>query len=655
MAEADQGPKNPPNPDELNATPAGAVTQNMSEEPSSKGPGPGRRSIALWGTGMLLALCLTWVVAAIVVPAWQTVPVVERHSTIPYVNHFLGVHELGGAKAAAKKLTLYLRLPQGIAPHRPTALLMLGNCGKWAAPTAREYLGHPDPELRVAALSALVSIEDPGARDYCRDALHDEDFRVRFLATYKLRKWKDLQSLPRFIQLLKDPRVEVRGQAAEALGELRDHRAYGPLMAAMQDDKFGSRSVAAHALICLGQHPDPKPFLKYVDDPDPYMRQLVAAALGQTKLPAVTDTIIKMLDDPNKDVQISAIWALMQFRSGKTVAALEKTVQRDNPEIIEAAARALAEINKRRSVPALIAALRKCEYDSSSAYDQSPTREVLVTLWKVRDPKDITVYIEILKKAPLPDDYIDHAIKKLGVIGTPAVEPLMRLLENQEHEWQAAYALAEVGAPAVRSLIKIVRTREGRIRDRAFLSLTHIGKPAAPALVALLGHKDEKVFWATASALDDMGEPALDSLHAALRDPRPRVRAKAASVLGCIGSAKSAGALIKALADKDAKVRAEVANSLGYTRNPHAVGPLVKALSDPVAKVRAQAAFGLGTLNDSRKADNLARFKVVEKLKAALSDDDLDVRKWANWSLEIIQAPEAASPQRKRTDIFRTQ
>ncbi|MCH8295154.1 caspase family protein, partial [Candidatus Poribacteria bacterium] len=105
---------------------------------------------------------------------------------------------------------------------------------------------------------------------------------------------------------------------------------------------------------------------------------------------------------------------------------------------------------------------------------------------------------------------------------------------------------------------------------KAIDALAEIGQPALPTLIKTMGNEDSDVRRRAASALRKIGEPAVPALIKALRDKNSSVRDGAAYVLGNIGEPASdvVPALIQALRDEDSGVRSSVAFALGYIGKP---------------------------------------------------------------------------------------
>jgi HEAT repeat protein len=151
------------------------------------------RPMKMWACGILLALALTWVISARVVPFLQVRSKIEvaANGGIYLTNPWVRVEELGGPERAVPKLALYLRLPEGIARGRWAAVDMLGHCGQSAEPV----------------LLRLISDSDAGVRRHAARALQEMGSRSREV----------IQAL---VEALDDPDNDVSDAAAEVLGTL---------------------------------------------------------------------------------------------------------------------------------------------------------------------------------------------------------------------------------------------------------------------------------------------------------------------------------------------------------------------------------------------------------------------------------------------------
>jgi len=170
------------------------------------------RPMAAWTAGILLALGLVWFVGAVVAPVWQTDKVLrdprphperllvpyERWSSSELKPYVEAVNSLGGPETASNRLSVYLRTPRRIAPHKEKAIFILGLCGPNAVPALRRAIQDTDEGLRCQAIWALSQIgagAQPAVADL-QQALGDESDRVRSFAAEALKKIRGEEAKP---------------------------------------------------------------------------------------------------------------------------------------------------------------------------------------------------------------------------------------------------------------------------------------------------------------------------------------------------------------------------------------------------------------------------------------------------------------------------
>jgi len=151
-----------------------------------------------------------------------------------------------------------------------------------------------------------------------------------------------------------------------------------------------------------------------------------------------------------------------------------------------------------------------------------------------------------------------HALGKIG--DERAVGPLIELLCDNKYwevEHAARHALANIGEPALDSLVSYINDQNGSLASRiqAVYALGGIGEPAVEPLVQLLTQNILCV--EAASSLKDIGEPAVEPLIQILENDenQPQVRAQAVQALGGIGDKRAIEPLTKALNNKNERVR----------------------------------------------------------------------------------------------------
>lgn len=137
---------------------------------------------------------------------------------------------------------------------------------------------------------------------------------------------------------------------------------------------------------------------------------------------------------------------------------------------------------------------------------------------------------------------------------------------------QASFALGMLGEPAVAPLIAILRRPERDARVRAAWALGVIGAPALPALTALAEGSDPQLRVEAIRILGVIGEGrALNQLFQALTDPAPSVAQRAAIALGRIGDPRAYHPLLTATHHPSPDVRYAACSALAYL---HAVDAL---------------------------------------------------------------------------------
>ena len=204
---------------------------------------------------------------------------------------------------------------------------------------------------------------------------------------------------------------------------------------------------------------------------------------------------------------------------------------------------------------------------------------------KVKD--EVEIQLDLLKDK----DWFrrkDAAIT-LGEMGDArAIAPLITALRDSEWNVREAAqdALAQIGPPAVDSLIKALREYQirtfviqvlGKIKDERVLD---------PLMLQLRNEEFKDV---ATKALIEVGLPAVERLMAVLNDKDKNVRKHAVTALGEIGIAEAVEPLIDATRDEDWTVRLQAIAALDLIGDDRAK-PVIKALmKDPDFAVQMRA------------------------------------------------------------------
>lgn len=177
----------------------------------------------------------------------------------------------------------------------------------------------------------------------------------------------------------------------------------------------------------------------------------------------------------------------------------------------------------------------------------------------------------------------------------------------------------------VRHLAGLLDINDGDVRWDAAALLGQLGgAEAAEALIKALKSSHEDVAWAAAAALERIGgEQAAAALMRAVKDREGLVRERAIEALGEVGAPDAINLLIEALGEDEDGVRECAVEALGKIRDERAIGPLVEALADQ--RLSWLAKIALTTIGGE---------KTIRSLTEALTSEDRDMR----WSAATLIA-----------------
>lgn len=201
---------------------------------------------------------------------------------------------------------------------------------------------------------------------------------------------------------------------------------------------------------------------------------------------------------------------------------------------------------------------------------------------KVKD--EIDIQIDLLNDS----DWVvrREAIITLGEMGDErCIEPIVRCLPDGD--WQvrdaAIEALAMIGSPAVELLLRY--TRDYDARKSAIKALGKINDERVLDPLITFMRSDEFKDDAT-RALAELGQPAVARLLELLKDPEEVTRKQAILALGEIKDASSVDSLIERLQDTDWFTRLTAASALEKIGDPRGREAIKALLKDPDLVVR---------------------------------------------------------------------
>lgn len=151
-----------------------------------------------------------------------------------------------------------------------------------AAPHLRSlWKSDPKRPVKVVAAGGVFRFsKDDDAYKYLKEALSDENNRIRALAVEQICKTKCKGSAELVIERLdKDSEAIVRYTAASVLGDMQEKKAVGSLIARLNDNEPLVRKSAAKALEQIGDRKAVAPLIASLEDKDTDVRSAAANAL----------------------------------------------------------------------------------------------------------------------------------------------------------------------------------------------------------------------------------------------------------------------------------------------------------------------------------------------------------------------------------------
>ena len=244
-----------------------------------------------------------------------------------------------------------------------------GECGNCTTLVCGHCISHDDPEFPGSICQAclvkmtpygrlnempvdelLAILEDPSSTDsplvarlfgdrkdiaylpdLCR-ALASERLEVRREAAAALGKLDTDQAVPHILAALNDPAPAVRARAAESLADLGAAQAIAPLQQQIHDP---SRQAAGHAVLALGRLMGDDACDLFQDlvrnHPSSYVRCEALGVLAGLDRETAISAAIDCLDHTDKIVVISACKVLARLNDLKAISKLKQLIERQPP------------------------------------------------------------------------------------------------------------------------------------------------------------------------------------------------------------------------------------------------------------------------------------------------------------------------------------
>jgi HEAT repeat protein len=479
----------------------------------------------------------------------------------------------------------------------------------------REAIGDDDWQVRRSAVQTLAGRRNPSLVDALVTALRDShrDFSV-LSSALQLLTMTGVDLTSALVDLLHHPEVDLRIQAALALGTQPRPEAVAALLDALEDPDANVRFHAIEALGKLGPPAAVEPLAQIAEADDFFLSFPALEALARINDPSVTARILPLL----------------------------------HHELVgDQAAEALGQIGDEDAVPALVAALGRADASVASIVDALASihrryREMFEGQVQIEDlvrrsisPAGATRIIEAASKAS--SESLRDFVVVLGWLRGAGVErALTHMLGTPAVQHELIEAIVRFGSPMVDVLVEQLRRDDADTRRAAIIALGHIGDTrAVPALLEVLGEGDRDLQVAICGSLARLGDGrAFEPLLTLLGDQDVSVRHAAIGALNSIGHPGMALRVQALMDDVDPIVRESAVKIAGYFGYPSCAETLLARCHDPEEAVRAAALEHAAFLDDTR---------VLPLLMSALAEDTPRARAAAAQALANVDGPEAGA------------
>lgn len=248
--------------------------------------------------------------------------------------------------------------------------------------------------------------------------------------------------------------------------------------------------------------------------------------IGKEAAPAVP-FLIDMLKDKDEDVRVNAAIALGKIGDPRSVEPLIIALkdEDEDEEVRGPAAIALGDIKDPRAVEPLIVALKLIA--ESSEEEKLIGKNAAIALGKIGDPRAIEPLISAMKdeEKGLKEKVVRNMLfgifyAPIGLVyGTIQSVKITGGIKERDmgEQWSVAWAIADIGKPAVEPLIAALNNKDSDeyIRKRAPVALWKIGDPrAVEPLIAALKDEDVYVRKSAKEALEKISGNNLGQDHA---------------------------------------------------------------------------------------------------------------------------------------------
>lgn len=425
-----------------------------------------------------------------------------------------------------------------------------------------------------------------------------------------------------YIEKLSSKDPKERGEAAQALasrGELASpampfliHLLGDTHLILWENDNkiVSSSSVdkeALEALVSIGE-PAVHSLILALKDENADVRKNAAEALGKIKDTRAIDPLIATLGDEETDVRKNAVEALGNIGDSRAIEPLIASLDDKKSTVKSSAEEALKKIfenmKANNNLEQLLPLLK---------YKETSVRRIVISA--IKGSKDGHTVEHLILAMKDDDTYIrDSASEALKEIGKPAVEPLIKVLrddENMQAQIRATTILGDIkDNRAVEPLIYALKSAsKASSQESTILGIeaaTALGKikdaRAVAPLIEALSVEDIRIRRSAADALREIGEPSVEPLIASFKNKTKNIKLIATIILGDLKDKRATEPLIQEILLDDfgetewvlrAAFRTEAAKALGKIKDPRAIEVLKSMRDDDVSSVSEMAEWAL--------------------------------------------------------------
>ncbi|MBI1830316.1 MAG: HEAT repeat domain-containing protein [Planctomycetes bacterium] len=384
-------------------------------------------------------------------------------------------------------------------------------------------LKHADFRVRYQAAHTLAGLGPQAkfAAPALREALEDKHALVRVKvaeALWKIDQTPTTTLMPVLLKALDKGNAEVRAAVPPviALFGPKAKPALPALVETLQDRVFDVKVSVVMALGDLGPvaKDTARDLLNLAKDPDiALMEPFVGAALanfGDGAIPPLSDALASKI--PERRRLAASALGTMGPNAASAAPALAKALEHEDPAFRTLAARALGKIGA--GAKATLPQLDKAVEDKVASVR---IEAVLATFFITGKATHVGVLVKALADPAVPTrDNACQAIAVMKASAMEAVDPVAKLLDDEDLRVRAITTLGEIGPSALKTLPtlkKFMQDKDGDTQLRAAYAVWQISgdaKETMKVLEGLLGTKD--YYTSTVHVLGDMGPAAAGML-----------------------------------------------------------------------------------------------------------------------------------------------